>query len=168
MGRIINWMVQSNIFAYSLAICAISFCFRGTVHIVKTVLSIPDMHFRERLVTENFAIHVDLVLDTLIIAPVIETLVFQTLFFAIYKRFKIKRELIVLSSGLAFGFLHNYSIFYIINAAIIGFIFMYFYILRSEADEKPFISNVLAHSLSNAIVIIAVLLTRYFKFGSML
>jgi|GEM_PF-1239838 len=161
-----NWLAKSNIFLYSIVLAIVCFTVKGLISLFREVLKIPDIQFREPLVNENFNVTIDLLVDVLIFAPILETLVYQTLFFLIYRRFKIKRWIIVLISGIVFGASHNYSLFYMIGTAPIGFIFMYMYILRAEINNKPLVSTIIAHATLNLIVTIAVLITHFYKFGT--
>ena len=161
-----NWLAKANIFLYSVVLAPIYFTVQGLIALFKDVLKIPDIEFREQLINENFKVTFDLALDALILAPILETLVFQTLFFSIFKKFKMKAWIIALISGIAFGAFHNYSIFYMISTVPIGFIFMYMYVLRAEIDNKPFASTMIAHSTINLIVIIITLITHFYKFGT--
>ena len=161
-----NWLAKTNIFLYSIILVPIFFAVKGSIALFKDILKIPDIEFQERPINENFNVTIDLIFDTLILAPIVETLLFQALFFSIFKKFKMKRWIIVLISGIAFGTIHNYSLFYMIGTVPIGFIFMYMYILRAEMDNKPFASTMIAHSTINLIVIIITLITHFYKFGT--
>ncbi|MCL2727442.1 MAG: CPBP family intramembrane metalloprotease [Bacteroidales bacterium] len=161
-----NWLAKSNIFLYSIVLSIVYFTIKGLISLFREILKIPDIEFRERLVNENFEVTVYLLVDALILVPIIETLVFQTLVFSILRRFKIKKWVIALIAGIAFGAFHNYSLFYMIGTAPIGFIFMYMYILRAEIDNKPLISTIIAHASINLVVTIAVLVTHFYKFGT--
>ena len=161
-----NWLAKSNIFLYSIVLSIVYFTVKGLISLFREVLKIPDIQFRERLVNENFDVTVDMLVNALVLAPIFETLVFQTLFFSILRRFKIKRWIIAFISGIAFGTFHNYSLFYMIGTAPVGFIFTYMYILRAEIDNKPLASTIIAHATINLVVTIAVLITHFYKFGT--
>jgi hypothetical protein len=161
-----NWLAKTNIFLYSIVLPIVCFTVKFLVHLFKDILKIPDIQFKEELINENFEVTVDLLVDVLILAPILETLVYQTLFFLIYRRFKIKRWIIVLISGIVFGAVHDYPLFYMIGTAPIGFIFMYMYILRAEMNNKPLASTIIAHASINLVVTIAVLITHFYKFGT--
>lgn len=55
------------------------------------LLKVPDIQFREKLVNENFEISIDLLVDTLFIAPLLGTFIFQYLFFFIFTKFNVNR-----------------------------------------------------------------------------
>lgn len=159
----IDRLAKANLFIYSLSLCAIIYLIRIFLFIIKRVFLIPDIEFRERIVNENLTITVDLIIDTLIIAPLVETLVFQTLFFYFFKKFNIHKWIIVLLSAIAFGAYHNYSIFYMIHTGITGFVFMYMYIVRAEMDNKPFLSTATAHFTLNLTITIIIIVAHLFK-----
>ena len=158
--EIINWISKSNIFLYSISLWIVTFCVRLLVHVFKDIFNIPDIQFRERIADENTKITIDLLIDTLIFAPILETLIFQTLFFIIFKKFKINKWIIVLVSGIIFGAIHNYSIFYIINTTLIGVALMYFYISRAESNKKPIASTIIAHTTINLSTTIVICISK--------
>ena len=160
--KIIHWISKSNIFLYSISICIVAFCARLPVHVLKYIFNIPDIQFRERIADENTKITIDLLLNALILAPILETLVFQTFFYTIFKKIKINKWIIVLVSGISFGAFHNFSIFYMIDTALVGVIFMYFYILRAEYNKKPIASTIIAHATINLFVLIAICISKIF------
>ncbi|MCE5206223.1 MAG: CPBP family intramembrane metalloprotease [Porphyromonadaceae bacterium] len=104
----------------------------------------------------------DLLIDTLVIAPLLETLVFQTLFYLFFKHVNINRWIIITLSAVAFGCYHNYSVFLMINTFLIGLIFMYMYLKRAEINNSPYISTVSAHFTSNFFVTLHIFVTRFF------
>jgi len=166
MKRFTEWLAESNIVLYSITLSIIIYLIKGLVYVFKDIIEIQDIQFREELVNESFEVTINLIVNVLILAPLLETLVFQVLFFSVLKKFKINKWIIVMISGLAFGAFHYYSVFYIIQTSLVGFIFMYMYILRAEVENKPFLSTVIAHSTVNLIVTIAVLITHFYKFGT--
>ena len=159
--RIINWISKSNIFLYSISLWAITSCMRLLVDVFKYIFNISDIQFSEPITDKNTKITIDLLLDTLIIAPILETIIFQTLFFVILTKFKINKWIIVLVSGVTFGAIHYYSIFYMINTTLVGVVFIYFYILRAESNKRPFVSTMIAHATINLITLIFILLKPF-------
>ena len=166
MDRLVNRLAKTNIIIYSIFFWFVSFLSRGIIEVLEITLKIPDIQFRKRIVDESYHVTLDLLINVLVLAPLIETLLFQASFFMLYKRFRINKWVIILLSTIIFGVYHNYSILYIINTAIIGFLFMYFYILRAEYDKKPFISTVVAHMFFNLVAIVIILFKHYSKFGT--
>ena len=79
-----------------------------------------------------------------IIAPVIETFVFQKLPFLFLRKY-LNNSVIIIISALLFSLAHIYSIRYVIFTFILGVFFAYFYYLR--LNKKPYITIVIVHAL---------------------
>ena len=167
MKKYIEWLTNTNILLFSFVLCIISLFLKTLVFSFRYIFNIQDISFRERLITQNFKISIGTIIDTVIIAPVLETLVFQSLFFIIMKRFNINKWIIILISSISFGVYHNYSIFYMINTSLIGFVFIYMYIQRANAEKKPALSIIVAHSMINLIIIITTFITHYYMYGTL-
>jgi uncharacterized protein len=93
----------------------------------------------------------------IIIAPLLETILFQTLPYVLLNKvryFSGRDNLIIIISAVFFGLNHFYSLFYIIYAILIGLIFTYFYVVRIKDDKKTFYLIALCHSLFNLIGIL--------------
>ena len=93
---------------------------------------------------------------TVIIAPLIETFIFQYLIIEFLFRFKkIKLNIIILVSALAFGLVHDYNFIYVLVMCITGFIFASYYLYLKIKDVKfPFLYTSSLHALSNFIAFI--------------
>jgi len=101
---------------------------------------------------ETDIIVVDLVI-AVIAAPLIETLLFQSLIIEIICRI-IKRPrnnilLAVLVSSLAFALNHTYSIIYVVFTFFVGIIYAFAYYLGRYRKESAIILVFLLHSLDN-------------------
>lgn len=89
-------------------------------------------------------------LEVVILAPLIETLIFQKWFYNLFSlidwlnRYKI---FIILISAVAFGLIHFYSLSYIIYNFFIGALLMFIYIIK--INRKPYWTVVILHSLMN-------------------
>ena len=94
--------------------------------------------------------------DIVIIAPLIETFIFQYLIIEFLLRFKkIKLNIIILVSALAFGSAHNYNFFYVLVICISGFIYASYYLyLKIKEVKFPFLYISSLHALSNFLVFI--------------
>jgi len=158
---LIDWLAKTNIFLYSILITIIIFVIKGLFFGFIKIINVSDIQFRENLIDENLEISVDLIIDTLIIAPLLETLVFQTLFYFFFKHVNINRWIIITLSAVAFGCYHNYSVFLMMNTFLIGLIFMYMYLKRAEINNSPYISTVSAHFTSNLFVTVLIFVTRF-------
>ena len=93
---------------------------------------------------------------TVIIAPLIETFIFQYLIIEFLFRFKkIGVNIIILVSALAFGLAHSYSFFYVLVICISGFIYASYYLyLKIKNVKFPFLYIFFLHALSNLLVFI--------------
>ena len=92
-----------------------------------------------------------------VIAPIIETFLFQTLFFWILLKIKFFQKnviLIIILSAAAFGIFHGYSSVYIIYAFLGGLLFAYSYYVYINKDYSSFWVVTSIHSIRNLIVFI--------------
>lgn len=87
---------------------------------------------------------------SLIIAPLLETLLFQYALIELLLKTKLSPLFIIAISSLLFGLSHNYNISYIIATTISGFFYAtYYYKLRNQGRLTGFLLITLLHSLSN-------------------
>ena len=86
-----------------------------------------------------------------IIAPLIETFIFQYLIIEFLLRFKkINIITIILVSALAFGLSHNYDFIYVLVICITGFIYASYYLyLKTKGIKFPFLYICSLHALWN-------------------
>jgi len=98
-----------------------------------------------------------------IIAPVLETFIFQLAIIEIGLEFKLRRRLLVLISSILFALSHHYNWVYVGIMFFIGFIFAYSYmIVRNKYDmTKATLFVISLHAMSN---LIAFLNNNVFKF----
>lgn len=166
INKTTSLVAASSIFKYSVSMCVIVFGIKGFLSALKFIFNISDIHFRERLVNDNLDLTFDILFSALILAPILETLFFQSIFYSIYKYFKLNKWVIIMISSIAFGIFHNYSLFFIIQTSIVGAVFMYMYILRGNINKNPFISTVFAHFALNLVVTISIIITNLIKKGT--
>ena len=98
-----------------------------------------------------------------IIAPIIETLVFQHLIFLIFRKWipiKNKYFWAILISSVLFGLMHKYNVIYIIFAFLQGITLGYCYYFYKRNLVKAFWSTALVHAAHNSI---AVLVASFFE-----
>jgi len=92
---------------------------------------------------------------SIIVAPIIETFLFQLLPFVLLKKYSNahkNRWITIIIGGIIFGLLHPYSIFNIITASVSGMLLMYLFILRTSISERnAFETVLLTHLLRNLI-----------------
>jgi len=98
----------------------------------------------------------EIVLETVFLAPIIETIIFQFLFIEIFLylfsklTIKNKKGIIVFLSGILFGVLHLYNISYMISTAIFGWIYgsIYFF-YKVNGKINPFLAVLIIHAFDN-------------------
>jgi len=88
-----------------------------------------------------------------IIAPLVETLIFQILLIEFLYLTKIGKRKIVILSAIIFSITHYYSIGYIFYAFSMGVIFSYSYIIR-ENTVNAFLTVYAIHVLRNTVAFI--------------
>lgn len=87
---------------------------------------------------------------SILIGPIIETLLSQILIIEVLLRAKVKPILCIGVSALVFGISHNYNVFYIIAMVISGFIYaLYYYKLRDQGKLNGLLLVFVLHSLNN-------------------
>ena len=122
---------------------------------------IPDYQFRPEPIDMLKSDPWNLVFTSVIIAPLIETLLNQMLPWLVLKRFKTVRRhrvIAVVLSGLIFGVLHFYSASYILITTLMGMVMMWAYIVKYR--KNPYWNLVLFHAFWNGTSIILALLTN--------
>ena len=112
----------------------------------------PDIIFVDSNLYEVFQSYARYVFALLVVAPLLETLVFQVALCRLLRLMKWLRErecYIVLIGGILFGLYHYYSLVHIIVSAIGGALFMYVYLVRRRKGGYWMV--VLLHALWNGI-----------------
>jgi hypothetical protein len=90
-----------------------------------------------------------------IIAPLIETFIFQFLIIEILSKFKVNTSLILWISTLLFSLSHNYNVVYILAMVFPGLLYASFYLfLKKETSKSPFFMIFLLHAIANLIAFI--------------
>lgn len=98
-----------------------------------------------------------LIIKACILAPIIETLIFQFLLFeAIIIKFKANSGVFIFASAILFGICHFSSLTTVIVTSLVGIIFNYFYCVLRDINNKKSAYLVIAsiHSLVNLCVFI--------------
>jgi hypothetical protein len=93
----------------------------------------------------------------IILAPILETFFNQYLPFKLFQNFTWTRNkygLYIFSSAIVFGFMHTYSLQYMIFAFSVGLVLGYTYFFYSKAPNKAFWSTTLIHALRNSFVML--------------
>ncbi|WP_113651509.1 CPBP family intramembrane glutamic endopeptidase [Pedobacter namyangjuensis] len=87
-----------------------------------------------------------------VVAPILETIIFQYIVIETLTRFKIMPIICVFISGILFGMAHWYNLIYVVVLTIVGFIFAYYYLaLRHQNPVNKLVLVTLLHALSNLI-----------------
>jgi len=97
------------------------------------------------------------IISTVIIAPIFETYINQSLPYFLLLKIKYldeRRYLILLISALFFGVTHLYSMFYIFYAFFLGLALMGAYMIRISVDKRAFWLVAISHSIFNLGVVI--------------
>lgn len=105
-----------------------------------------------------------------VIAPVIETLVFQTLFFSAMRLvhfFRRRMYLIILTSALFFGLLHSYSAIYVLYGFLGGIVFSYSYAVYMQKPQSAFGVVAAIHSIRNFLSFIIAVVLHFFPLQSL-
>lgn len=90
-------------------------------------------------------------LATVILAPFLETIIFQVIVIELLIRLRVRPLIAILTSALLFALSHNYHIFYILAVLPSGILFAYYYyILRKRKGVLfAFLVIALLHALLN-------------------
>ena len=119
------------------------------------LVSLYDPKITEIPFLEEFSL-AEIFTITVIIAPLVETFIFQYLIIEFLLRFKkIKVNIIIFVSALAFGLVHDYNFIYVLVMCITGFIYASYYLyLKIKEVKFPFLYICSLHALSNFLVFI--------------
>ncbi len=94
-------------------------------------------------------------ITVIIIAPIIETILFQYLPITIISFFlkenKYIKPITIIISAISFSVVHIYNYTYFIMAFIGGLIFAYLFILSKQRKENPVVNLLVIHTLLNLI-----------------
>ena len=93
----------------------------------------------------------------IIIAPIIETLVFQHLIFQVFRKWipiKNKYFWAIIVSSVLFGLMHKYNVIYIIFAFLQGITLGYCYYFYKRNLVKAFWSTAVVHAAHNSIAVL--------------
>lgn len=99
----------------------------------------------------------DKAIEFMVIAPIVETLVYQYLIIRLFMYFAKSRKYYpcaILISAIAFGLVHTYNPAYIFFAFFIGLVLAYMYYFYSKQPAKAFWTVALVHGLRNGISIV--------------
>ncbi len=158
INRLKEILGKANIIQFCLIVLVAVNLIRAIVYLPFKILQLDDIQFREELINpEQPTLTVTILISTLILAPIVETALFQTFIYQFKRWLHLNNLTIVLISSICFSLIHNFSLLYMISTFFTGSILMYGYILRSEYNNKPYWSVTLAHSTLNAFALLMLL-----------
>jgi len=113
-----------------------------------------DFNMGRSMINELNISVIETILWSVILSPIIETLLFQTLIFKLTEGYNIKEGWTIIISAFCFSAGHLiYSVFYSFNAFVIGVILAYSFALYKDKKDKPTQTVIIIHSLINCITI---------------
>jgi hypothetical protein len=89
-----------------------------------------------------------------VLAPFIETFLFQHIVIITLQKLKINLNLIVLICGAIFGLMHMYSVGYVLGAFITGVLYSLLYLIMQKKQCNPIVIVAICHSAFNLIAFI--------------
>ena len=96
---------------------------------------------------------------TVIIAPLIETLINQYAIIKILRKLNIlenRNLIIILISAILFGLGHTYNLQYVIHTFFIGILLAYSFVIYEKKESSPFWTVCAIHSLRNLTIFIII------------
>lgn len=152
---LINTVKKLSLLQYILIFCFLTFFVTIFTYLIN-VLSINFFSYDFTPKNKPFINNTSVLLKLLVtglIAPVLETYLFQHLIINLFYNNK-NLKLIIFISALLFGVSHFYDIGYVINTFFIGIVLATSYILWNSKKINPFWGTTIIHSVHNIIVII--------------
>ena len=87
---------------------------------------------------------------SVIIAPMLETLIFQWLVYKIFRSLNINKLIYMyFTSALLFGMIHTYNIFTIMDAIVAGLIFIHYFHINNKESSNGYMHVTLLHACFN-------------------
>jgi membrane protease YdiL (CAAX protease family) len=129
----------------------LSFLISAVVESVFNLIHINTNHIASPSVKNSGFIKI--IIEGIVIAPLLETFIFQKLIFDFFHH-KIRIRFIILLSAAFFGLSHFYDLSYIINTFFIGIILAVAYALWNGKKITPFWTVVTIHLLHNFIILV--------------
>jgi len=147
-GKIDNYFRTKSFTTLFIIFFFIEFFYSTTTALIATQID-PSLTYNPIDDRSRFVIFI----VSVIIAPVIETLIYQLAIMEISYKFKLKESLAISISSILFGLSHNYNWVYMAVMIFIGFIFAYSYsIIRSKYGTfKATVFVILLHAMANLI-----------------
>lgn len=131
----------------------------GTVCIWGAINYLTNFNSPSENFIEKYSIGWKIALGS-IIAPFIETFINQWLVYKLLSRYTSNNNLIIIISAVFFGFLHWYSIGYIIATFLIGIFLMVAFINWEGAGISKYMMTVIIHMIHNTLMLILSSITK--------
>lgn len=155
-----DFLLKTNskilIFGFSIIIILFSIIYYSILESLNIYVDLDNYKY--------FETNIGLIFFILIFAPIVETFLFQFLFFYFFK--KIKFIYIIFLSAIIFSFSHlhkNNSYYEIFDLFFAGFIFSTAYVIFLKKKEKAFLNTCSIHFICNLISIIAFFIYNHFS-----
>lgn len=134
---------------FGISLFAILLCIELIYTIVASYISnLIDPQYIDSNPIVNESLEVIFILSV-IIAPIVETFIFQFLIIEILLLFKVKHFAIIVISGLLFAVAHFYNLAYILAIVFPGLLFAWYYLYLKVHKKNAFLSVTLLHACSN-------------------
>lgn len=153
-------LISINSVAFISIFTAVGLVWMFAYNNIIKLFMIPDIQlFGVPPSVENYG-EVSMVMIGILIAPLVETLLFQTLVYFVLSRinlFNQRKILIIIVSAILFAVEHIYSVQYMIYTFVMGAFLMYAYIISK--GKNPFLRVFLIHLMINSIAFLLDILT---------
>lgn len=104
----------------------------------------------------NFGSLAEEFIVVVIVAPIVETLIFQYAVIETLLNLKVRTWICISTSALMFGIQHWYNPFYVAALTVIGFILSYYYMaLSKQRTINSIVLLIIMHSIFNLIAFVA-------------
>lgn len=150
----VEYRLQS--FSLSRVISILSIFQIGIIFLFSYILESIDNSLTEVDFLQNLSL-VNIFILSVIIAPIVETFIFQFFLIEFFQftlnKTKYIKHVSILVAGILFGLTHNYNIYYVLVMIVIGvyFAWVYWFISKWKGISSAFWSVTLIHAISNLI-----------------
>ncbi|MGL4333041.1 MAG: CPBP family glutamic-type intramembrane protease [Bacteroidales bacterium] len=152
ISKINQFVREGNIFIIGIVYLLVSKLI-NLIFIKLEDLGVPNVQFHETIDKYSFTFDEQLFI-AVVFGPFFETVIYQFLPFVILSRISYLKKnyvFILLISSLLFGLTHNYSVHHAVYSTMVGFFYMYLYIMHT--GKHPFYTVFILHAVSNLVSI---------------
>ncbi|WP_394353722.1 CPBP family intramembrane glutamic endopeptidase [Echinicola salinicaeni] len=147
------FLLQIHRSSFLLSLCVLNILFCFLISILFSEIGESDVAKINYLEEESLT---NIFLFTVIIAPFLETFLFQFLIIEtvlfIFNKFRISHSIYfaIAISSLAFGLSHSYNLYYVLFTLLAGVLYASFYLLaKKRHDLNGYLTVVLIHACTN-------------------